>query len=83
MSDPRSIDPPDSEALARVRAIADRRMSPQEFEAYVRAPMGDAEREEILASSAWFMRRYPTPGERLAASRRAYAQWAKGLPRPR
>ena len=43
--------------------------------------MSDAEREEILASVAWFMKRYPTPGERLTAARRAYAQWAKGMPR--
>ena len=53
----------------------------EEFDAYVRAPMSDAEREAILESIAWFMRRYPTPGERLAAARRAYAQWAKGMPR--
>jgi hypothetical protein len=42
--------------------------------------MSEREREEILASIEWFMRRYPTPGERLAAARRAYAQWAKGVP---
>ena len=81
MSDPRVMNPPDAEALARVRALAERRLSPEEFEAYVRAPMSEAEREEILASIAWFTRRYPTPGERLAAARRAYAQWAKGMPR--
>jgi hypothetical protein len=73
--------PPDPEAVARVRALAERRLSAEEFEAYVRAPMSDAEREAILESIAWFMRRYPTPGERLAAARRAYAQWAKGMPR--
>jgi hypothetical protein len=81
MSDPRALDAPDPEAVARVRALAERRMSAEEFEAYVQAPMSDAEREEILASIAWFMRRYPTPGARLAAARRAYTQWAKGMPR--
>lgn len=75
------MDPPDPEALARVHALAERRLSPEDFEAYVRAPMSDAEREEILASCAWFVRRYPTPGERLAAARRAAAQWTKGMPR--
>ncbi len=81
MSAPPAMELPDPEALARVHALAERRLSPEEFEAYVRAPMSDAEREEILASVAWFMKRYPTPGERLAAARRAYAQWAKSIPR--
>ena len=80
MSDPRAMELPDAEAVARVHALAERRLSPEEFEAYVRAPMSDAERDEILASVAWFMKRYPTPGERLAAARRAYKQWAKGIP---
>ena len=39
-----------------------------------------AERQEILESVAWFTKRYPTPGERLAAARRAYKQWAQGMP---
>jgi len=81
VSDPRPMDLPDPEAVARVRALAERRLSAEEFEAYVRAPMSDTERKEILASIAWFMRRYPTPGERLAAARRAYAQWVKGRSR--
>ena len=80
MSEPPPLDRPSPEALARVRELAERRLSAEEFDAYVRAPMSDAEREEILASVAWFMKRYPTPGERLAAARRAYAQWAKGTP---
>jgi len=79
--DPRAMKAPDPNAVARVRALAERRLSAEEFEAYVQAPMSAAEREEILASIAWFTRRYPTPGERLAAARRAYAQWAKGMPR--
>jgi hypothetical protein len=80
VSEPPPVEAPDPEAVARVRAMAERRLSPEEFEAYVCAPMSDEEREEILASIAWFMRRYPTPGERLAAARRAYAQWARGMP---
>lgn len=82
MNNPPPMDPPDPEAVARVHALAERRLGPEEFDAYVNAPMSAAEREEILASIAWFMRRYPTPGERLAAARRAYAQWARGMPRP-
>lgn len=81
MSAPKPLELPDPEAVARVREMAERRLSPEEFDAYVNAPMSDAEWEEILASIAWFMRRYPTPGERLSAARRAYAQWAKGMPK--
>ena len=43
--------------------------------------MSEEERAEIQESVAWFTRRYPTPLERLAASRSAYARWAKGMPR--
>lgn len=81
MSAPRPMERPDAAALARLREMAERRLSPEEFEAYVDAPMSDEEREEIIASITWFMRRYPTPGERLSAARRACAQWAGRPPR--
>ena len=79
MKPPRMTIPP-PEALQRVRDLSERELSPEEFEAYVHAPMTDDERGEILASIDWFMKRYPTPGERLASARRAYQQWAKGIP---
>lgn len=72
--------PPSAEALARVRQIAERQLSAEELDAYVHAPMGEAERQEILDSVAWFTKRYPTPGERLAAARHAYKRWAQGIP---
>lgn len=75
------LDPPDPETAARILEVSERRLSAEEFEAYVRAPMSDAEREEILSQIEWFMRRYPTAGERLASARRAYAQWARSMPR--
>jgi hypothetical protein len=74
------MNPPSPEALRRIQEMAERRLSAEEFEAYVHAPMSEVEREEILSSVAWFTRRYPTPGERLAAARRAYAEWSKGMP---
>jgi hypothetical protein len=69
--------PPSPEAVARVRAFAERRLTPEEFQAWVDAPMSDAEREEIQAQIAWFKRRYPTARERLAYARRMYAQWVR------
>ena len=71
---------PDAEALAEIRALSERRLSAEEFEAYVSAPMSEEERAEILSQIDWFMRRYPTPGERLVAARKAYAQWARSMP---
>jgi len=61
---------PDDATIRAVRAMAERSLSPEEFEAYVRAPMSDDERASIIELHEWFMRRYPTPMQRLAASRR-------------
>jgi hypothetical protein len=80
LNNPRLITPLSAEALARVRQIAERQLSTEEFDAYVHAPMSEAERQEILESVAWFRKRYPTPGKRLAAARLAYKRWAKGMP---
>jgi len=67
---PRVISPPSNEERARLRALAERRLSAEEFNAYVNAPMSPEEREAILENIAWFPRRYPTAGERLAWCRR-------------
>ena len=74
------LNPPSPAALQRVHELAERRLSREEFDAYVHAPMSESERHEILSSIAWFMKRYPTPGERLAAARRAYYQWSVSMP---
>jgi len=63
------------ETRAKLRALVERRLSPEEFEARVRAPMSDEERTAIRENIAWFRRRYPTPRERLAYVRQAYARW--------
>jgi hypothetical protein len=76
----RKFEPPSPEVVAHVRAFAERQLSPEEFEAYVRAPMSDFEREQIDEMYTWFTRRYPTAGERLAYARRAYARWARAMP---
>ena len=81
MNQPRRMTPPSTEALSRVRQIAERQLSAEEFNAYINAPMEEAERREILDSVAWFTKRYPTPGARLAAARHAYKSWAQGMPR--
>jgi len=80
MTEPELLLPPDPATVARLRAIAERRLSAEEFEASLRAPMTEEDRQEKLSLIAWFMRRYPTPAERLASARRAYMQWARSLP---
>lgn len=55
----------------------DRRLSPAEARAYLEAPLTDVERDGVLELVRWFCRRYPTPIERLAYVRRAYARWQR------
>jgi hypothetical protein len=65
------------ETLARVRALVERRLSPEELAAGLAVPIGDEERRQTLELVAWFRRRYPTPAERSAYVRRAYRRWTK------
>lgn len=60
---------------AELEAWENRRLSPDEFAARVAAPWSEHEREDFEALVAWFNRRYPTPLERLRATRHLAAQW--------
>ena len=72
MSDSRIPSPSAVQAAAR---FSSRRLTPEEFQAYVDAPVSEDEREEALRLIRWFVRRYPTPAERLAYARRARSRW--------
>ena len=61
----------------RLRAEVDRVVDADTARAYLEQPLSDREREDILALVRWFRRRYPTPAERLAYVRRAYARWQR------
>ena len=63
-----------AEQRDELEAWEERRLSPEEFEARVRAPWTDDERADFDALVRWFNRRYPTPAERLAATRHLMAQ---------
>jgi hypothetical protein len=80
MSAPKPFVPPPPDVVARVRAMAERRLSAEEFNAYVNAPMSEEERVEIQRLSDWFCRRYPTVISRLKSARRAYAQCKLRMP---
>ena len=54
-------------------AILNERLPPEEFEKL--ASRTPEERAADIELIAWFMRRYPTPEERLAYARRAYRRW--------
>ena len=72
--------PPSAEALARVRALADRVLDAEEFRKQLAVPIGEAEQEEARSLIRWFRQRYPTPAERLAYCRRAYRRWTTAGP---
>ncbi len=63
-----------------IRALVERRLTAEEFQAYVDSPMDDREREETEDLIRWFRRRYATPRERLEYARRTYAQWMRSAP---
>jgi hypothetical protein len=67
----------DPEVLAAIRALTQRLLSKEEYEALAAVPISDDERAEKLALIEWFTRRYPTPAARLAYIRRAYASWTR------
>jgi hypothetical protein len=48
-----------------------------EFNRRVSAPMDPEEEAELGALIRWFMRRYPTPKERLAYARRKFIEWTR------
>ena len=49
-------------------------LTAEAFEARVRAPWTDQERDDFDGLVAWFRRRYPTAGERMRAIRRRMLQ---------
>jgi len=78
MKEPREIIPPSPEEVEHLRQLAERRLTAEEFNAYVNAPMSQAEIEGIWESIDWFCRRYPTVLDRLDYARRAYKRWKQG-----
>ena len=69
--------PLDESTREALRAVAERRLSPEEVAAALALPIGPEERSEVLALVDWFTRRYPTPAERFAYVRRAYQRWSR------
>jgi hypothetical protein len=76
----RRLRPPSPEQVRRLRELAERPLSPEEFRSWVEAPITDEERENEVQLIRWFNRRYPTPGARLAYARGAMKWWQAAMP---
>jgi hypothetical protein len=61
----------------RLHAVAERRLSSTEIDAYLRTPVSEAERETVLEQVRWFLRRHPAGADRLAYVRRACRRWTQ------
>lgn len=59
-------------------AIYETPLSPEEFDRRLREALADEEQmQRNRELCQWFLRRYPTAGERLAYARRKYAEWTR------
>jgi hypothetical protein len=67
----------DAKVRAKLRALAEQPLPPEEWAARAAIPIGPDELRQSRELIRWFRRRYPTVGERLAYARRAYARWSK------
>jgi hypothetical protein len=72
--------PPPPKVVREIRALAERRLPREEFDAYANAPMSEEERAEKHELIEWFTRHYPTPLQRLASARRAYVNVKRWIP---
>ena len=57
--------------------LVEEELAPEEFERRLAQPMPEDEAEELRELIRWFMRRYPTPKERLAYARRKFREWTR------
>lgn len=64
-----------AEDRAQVKAQAERRLTLDEWNAYVGQAGTPDERQGIDDLLDWFTRRYPTPEARLRYARHAYRRW--------
>lgn len=71
----RTIRPADAETRARLRDLAERPLSIEEWRRRAAIPLTADEQERTFELVRWFTRRYPTPAQRLAYARRAYRRW--------
>ena len=69
----------DADAIQRVEELAQRRLSADEFRAWADGEIAPDEMAEMISLIRWFLRRYPTPADRLRSARRRHAQTARTI----
>ena len=52
-------------------------LTPEEFNRRLATPQAEEEVEETIDLIRWFLRRYPTPKERLTFARSLFEQWTR------
>ena len=62
---------------AHIARELERQVTREELHAELLRPIGDDERDEVLALVRWFTRRYPSGEARLAYVRQAYQRWRR------
>ena len=70
--------PADPETRARLKLLAEKPLPIEEWKRLAAIPVTEEDREQTLELVRWFVRRYPTPADRLAYVRRAYRRWTGG-----
>lgn len=69
----------DAEAIRKIEALAERRLSADEFRAWADGDIPPDEMEEMVSLIRWFLKRYPTPADRLRSARRRHTQTARTI----
>jgi hypothetical protein len=69
----------DAESIRRVEELARRQLSADEFRAWADGEIPPEEMAEMVALIRWFVRRYPTPADRLRSARRRQVQTARTI----
>ena len=69
----------DARAIREVESIAQRQLELDEFRAWADGEIPPDEMAEMVALIRWFVRRYPTPADRLRSARRRHVQTARTI----
>lgn len=72
-----TLPPFSAEQRAELDAWENRALTREEFDARVNAPWTEQERDDFDALLTWFQKRYPTPADRLRATRHLAEQWRR------
>lgn len=67
----------DPDAISAVEELAQRALSAEEFRSWADGEIPSSEMQDTIELIRWFVRRYPTPADRLRSARRRQVQLAR------